>query len=125
MKYAWQIAWREIRWEIFGDRGAIFRMAIFAALPVAFVLTNRSPRIGEIGVSTNVLLFTFAISLLIAVVLGFVPVIHASRQRFQNDLQDARRQGFRGVAMVHGYGRLGHDRPAVQVVAHLPHKETL
>ena len=37
------------------------------------------------------LLFTFAISLLIAVVLGFVPVIHASRQRLQNDLQDAGR----------------------------------
>jgi ABC-type Na+ efflux pump permease subunit len=50
MKYAWLIAWREIRWEIFGDRGAIFRMAIFAALPIAFVLTNRSPRIGELGI---------------------------------------------------------------------------
>ena len=49
------------------------------------------PRIGEIGVNPSVLLFTFAISLLIAVVLGFVPVIHASRQRFQNDLQEAGR----------------------------------
>jgi len=49
------------------------------------------PRIGEIGVSTNVLLFTFAVSLLIAVVLGLVPVIHVSRQGFQNDLQDAGR----------------------------------
>jgi predicted permease len=49
------------------------------------------PRVGEIGVSPSVLLFTFAISLLIALVLGFVPVIHASRERFQNDLQDAGR----------------------------------
>jgi putative ABC transport system permease protein len=49
------------------------------------------PRIGEIGISTSVLLFTFAVSLLIAVVLGFVPLIHASRQRLQNDLQDAGR----------------------------------
>ena len=49
------------------------------------------PRVGEIGVSTNVLLFTLAIALLISVVLGFVPVIHASRQRFQSDLQDAGR----------------------------------
>jgi predicted permease len=49
------------------------------------------PRIGEIGVSTNVLLFTFAVSLLIAVVLGFVPLIHASRQRLQNDLQETGR----------------------------------
>ncbi|HMG05675.1 MAG TPA: ABC transporter permease [Chthoniobacterales bacterium] len=49
------------------------------------------PRVGEIGISTSVLLFTFAVSLLIAVVLGFVPVIHASRQRLQNDLQEAGR----------------------------------
>lgn len=41
MTSAARIAWREIRWEIFGDRGAILRMAIFALLPVLFVLTNR------------------------------------------------------------------------------------
>ena len=50
MRNAWLIARREIQWEIFGDRGAILRMAIFAALPVAFVLTNRSPRISELGI---------------------------------------------------------------------------
>src|SRR3984893_4886948 len=55
------------------------------------------PRIGEIGISTSVLLFTFAVSLLIAVVLGFVPLIHASRQRLQNDLQDAGRGTSTGV----------------------------
>src|SRR4029077_17537286 len=49
------------------------------------------PRVGEIGVSTNVLLFTVAISLLIALALGFVPIIHASRRQLQNDLQDAGR----------------------------------
>jgi putative ABC transport system permease protein len=49
------------------------------------------PRIGEIGVSTNVLVFTFAISVLIAVVLGFVPVFHATRGQLQSDLQDAGR----------------------------------
>jgi putative ABC transport system permease protein len=54
------------------------------------------PRIGEIGVSTNVLLFTFAISLLIAVVLGFVPVFHATRGQLQSDLQDSGR-GSAGV----------------------------
>src|SRR4051812_1356665 len=37
------------------------------------------PRVGEIGVSQSVLLFSFATSLLIAVGLGFVPIIHASR----------------------------------------------
>jgi predicted permease len=55
------------------------------------------PRIGEIGVSGNVLLFTFAISLLIAVVLGFVPVIHASRRQLQKDLQDAGRGASSGT----------------------------
>jgi putative ABC transport system permease protein len=49
------------------------------------------PRVGEIGVSPNVLLFSFAISLAIAIALGFVPIIHASRRQLQNDLQDAGR----------------------------------
>jgi predicted permease len=49
------------------------------------------PRVGEIGVSPKVLLFSFAISLLIAIALGLVPIIHASRRQLQNDLQDAGR----------------------------------
>src|SRR5215212_1051112 len=49
------------------------------------------PRVGEIGVSPSVLLFSFAISLVIAIALGFVPIIHASRRQLQNDLQDAGR----------------------------------
>lgn len=49
------------------------------------------PRVGEIGVSTNVLLFTFVISLLIAVVLGCLPVLHVSRKQLQNGLQEAGR----------------------------------
>jgi ABC-type Na+ efflux pump permease subunit len=40
------IAWREIRWEIFGDRGAILRTGIFAILPIFFVLSNRSSTLG-------------------------------------------------------------------------------
>ena len=55
------------------------------------------PRVGEIGVSTNVLFFTLAISLLLAVVLGFVPVFHASRRQLQSDLQDAGRGGSAGT----------------------------
>lgn len=50
MKYAVLIAWREIRWEIFGDRGAIGRMAIFALLPIAFVLSNRGARVNEVAI---------------------------------------------------------------------------
>lgn len=49
MRNALRIAWREIRWEIFGDRGAIGRMAIFAALPIFFVLTNRGARVNELA----------------------------------------------------------------------------
>jgi putative ABC transport system permease protein len=49
------------------------------------------PRIGEIGLSANVLLFTFAISVLLAVVLGLIPVLNASRRQLQDDLQDAGR----------------------------------
>lgn len=40
MKDALRIAWREIRWEIFGDRGSIVRMGLFAILPVIFVLSE-------------------------------------------------------------------------------------
>lgn len=50
MRNALRIAWREVRWEIFGDRSAVLRMAIFAVLPIAFVLTNRSARLGEVGI---------------------------------------------------------------------------
>ena len=50
MKNALLIARREIQWEIFGDRGAVLRMGVFAALPILFVLTNRGPRVGEIGI---------------------------------------------------------------------------
>jgi predicted permease len=49
------------------------------------------PRVGEIGVSPSVLVFSFAVSLLIAIALGLVPIIHASRRQLQNDLQDAGR----------------------------------
>src|SRR5205085_3379157 len=43
------------------------------------------PRVGEIGVNPAVLVFSFAISLVIAIALGFVPIIHASWRQLQND----------------------------------------
>lgn len=42
MNKAVLIAWREIRWEIFGDRGAVLRAGIFALLPAIFVLGERN-----------------------------------------------------------------------------------
>ena len=53
MKNAVRIAWREIRWEIFGDRGSLFRMLFFSILPITFIIGNRS------GNSTT--LFTLAL----------------------------------------------------------------
>ena len=35
------IAWREIRWEIFGDRGSVLRTGFFALLPILFVVSGR------------------------------------------------------------------------------------
>ena len=52
MRNAVRIAWREIRWEVFGDRGSILRMLFFAILPLTFVLANRSPRTNEVTLFT-------------------------------------------------------------------------
>ena len=68
--------------------------ALFASWSVHLIVSlyhGDLPRIGEIDVNTNALLFTLSISLLVAVVLGFVPVFHASRRQLQFDLQDAGR----------------------------------
>jgi ABC-type Na+ efflux pump permease subunit len=35
------IAWREIRWEVFLDRGSLVRTGVFIVIPLFFVLTNR------------------------------------------------------------------------------------
>ena len=49
------------------------------------------PRIGEISVNPNALLFTFLISVAVAIVLGLVPAFHAGRRQPRFDLQDAER----------------------------------
>lgn len=50
MSKALLIAWREIRWEIFGDRASVLRLGFFGVLPIAFVLT--SPRASGLGILT-------------------------------------------------------------------------
>jgi ABC-type Na+ efflux pump permease subunit len=35
------IAWREIRWEVFLDRGSLLRTGVFVVIPLLFVLSNR------------------------------------------------------------------------------------
>jgi heme exporter protein B len=49
------IAWREIRWEIFGDRGAVIRTGFFALLPILFVLSGRGAPGGPNTISLLVL----------------------------------------------------------------------
>lgn len=49
------IAWREIRWEIFGDRGAVIRTGFFALLPILFVISGRGVRGGPNDISMLVL----------------------------------------------------------------------
>jgi ABC-type Na+ efflux pump permease subunit len=48
----WLIAWREIRWEVFLDRGSILRTSIFIVIPLLFVLSNRGIPPGPAGDAT-------------------------------------------------------------------------
>ena len=72
-----------------GGLGAL--LASWSVQLIVGLYHGNLPRVGEIGVSPSVLLFSLAISFLIAIALGFVPIIHASRRQLQNDLQDAGR----------------------------------
>ena len=68
--------------------------ALLASWSLRLIVTlyhGELPRVGEIGLNANVLLFTFAIVLVTAVVLGLVPAIHASREGLQFDLQETGR----------------------------------
>ena len=59
MRNALRIAWREIRWEIFGDRGSILRMGLFAILPVIFILGERGQNFNDAALFTLALQCAF------------------------------------------------------------------
>ncbi len=56
-----------------------FVMAIVAVRALRFLAPENIPRVSEIGIDARVLVFTFLISLLTAVVFGLVPTLRASR----------------------------------------------
>src|SRR2546427_6214323 len=76
------IAWREIRWEIYGDRGAILRTGFFALLPVLFVLAERNSRPSP---QSDLALFTLALqSALIPALSGVALIASTFTQEKEN-----------------------------------------
>jgi ABC-type Na+ efflux pump permease subunit len=76
------IAWREIRWEIFGDRGAILRTGFFAILPILFVLSNRGVPGGR---ASELSILTFALqSALIPALSGVALIASTFTQEKEN-----------------------------------------
>jgi ABC-type Na+ efflux pump permease subunit len=76
------IAWREIRWEIFGDRGAILRTGFFAVLPILFVLSNRGAPGGR---ASELSILTFALqSALIPALSGVALIASTFTQEKEN-----------------------------------------
>lgn len=75
-------------------------LAAWSVSLIAGLYHGDLPRVGEIGVSAKVLVFTFTTSLLIAIALGLVPVFQNSRRQLQSDLQDAGRGASAGRAQT-------------------------
>jgi heme exporter protein B len=75
MSKAVLIAWREIRWEIYGDRGAILRTGFFALLPVLFVLAERNSRPSP---QSDLALFTLALQSALIPALSGVALISST-----------------------------------------------
>jgi ABC-type transport system involved in multi-copper enzyme maturation permease subunit len=76
------IAWREIRWEIFGDRGAVLRTGFFALLPILFVFAERN---SPPGPRSDLALFTLALqSALIPALSGVALIASTFTQEKEN-----------------------------------------
>lgn len=71
----WLIAWREIRWEVFLDRGSILRTGFFVVIPLFFVLSNRGIPPGAEG---NAVLFGLALQCVFFPALSGVALIAAT-----------------------------------------------
>lgn len=68
-----------------------FVMAIVAVRALRLLAPENIPRVSEIGIDVRVLVFTFLVSLLTAVVFGLVPTLRASRVDPMDVLKDGGR----------------------------------
>jgi predicted permease len=85
--------------------GAVGLMFAFGALEAIRTLGSKSvPRLHEIAINTDVLLFTLALSVLCGVVFGLVPAVRMSRRDAQRDLGEASR-GASATSAVWGRGQ--------------------
>ncbi len=96
-----------------GAVGLIFSVWSLSWIPI---LGSRSvPRIGEIAVNTEVLVFTLVLSIASGVVFGLVPALRLGRLDLHSYLKDASR----GVAGANAVWGKGHSTRRLLVVAEL------
>jgi len=75
------IAWREIRWEIYGDRASVIRTGFFALLPILFVLSAR----GQPGGPNDISILALALqSTLIPALSGVALIASTFTQEKEN-----------------------------------------
>ena len=85
--------------------GAVGLLVAFGALEAIRTLGSKSvPRLHEIAIDTDVLLFTLGLSVLSGVAFGLVPALRMSRRNTQTDLTDASR-GASATNAVWGRGQ--------------------
>jgi len=75
--------------SIAGALGVVF--AFWAVDLIVALYGENLPTIGHVGINSAVLLFTLGIALLTGLVLGAVPVLHASARQLQTGLNEAGR----------------------------------
>lgn len=66
-------------------------LAVWGVQLILGFYRGKLPHTGDISVNGSVLLFALGVSLLVGLVLGFVPMLQTSRRQLQGDLQDAGR----------------------------------
>ena len=85
--------------------GAVGLLLAFGALEAIRALGSRSvPRLHEIAINTDVLLFTFTLSVTSGIVFGLVPALRVSRRNAPGDLGEAGR-GASATSAVWGRGQ--------------------